>query len=112
MEFCKAFNARTAQLEKGTPISRHYRLSGPLVHLRDAPAAGDLLPQEGGEPQARQEAGFRRQDAGPRLRRQGDKEQVREIAEKKIVDLNCETIEAAMKMIEGSARSMGLQVVG
>ena len=39
------------------------------------------------------------------------REQVREIAEKKIVDLNCDTIEAAMKMIEGSARSMGLQVV-
>jgi large subunit ribosomal protein L11 len=39
------------------------------------------------------------------------KEQVREIAQQKIVDLNCDTIEAAMKMIEGSARSMGLQVV-
>jgi len=40
------------------------------------------------------------------------KAQVREIAEKKIVDLNCETVESAMKMIEGSARSMGLEVVG
>ena len=40
------------------------------------------------------------------------KAQVREIAEKKIVDLNCDTIESAMKMIEGSARSMGLEVVG
>jgi large subunit ribosomal protein L11 len=39
------------------------------------------------------------------------REQVREIAQQKIVDLNCDTIEAAMKMIEGSARSMGLQVV-
>ena len=39
------------------------------------------------------------------------KEQVREIAQQKIVDLNCDTIEAAMSMIEGSARSMGLQVV-
>ena len=38
-------------------------------------------------------------------------EQIREIAEKKIVDLNCETIEAAMRMIQGSARSMGLEVV-
>jgi len=40
------------------------------------------------------------------------KAQVREIAEKKIIDLNCSTIEAAMAMIEGSARSMGLEVVG
>jgi large subunit ribosomal protein L11 len=38
--------------------------------------------------------------------------QVREIAEKKIVDLNCDSIESAMKMIQGSARSMGLEVVG
>jgi large subunit ribosomal protein L11 len=36
---------------------------------------------------------------------------VREIAQQKIVDLNCDSIESAMKMIEGSARSMGLQVV-
>ena len=40
------------------------------------------------------------------------REQVSEIAEKKIVDLNCNTIKSAIKMIEGSARSMGLEVVG
>jgi large subunit ribosomal protein L11 len=38
------------------------------------------------------------------------KSQVQEIAEKKMKDLNCETIEAAMRMIEGSARSMGIEV--
>ncbi len=38
------------------------------------------------------------------------KTQVREIAEKKLKDLNCETIEAAMRMVEGSARSMGIEV--
>ena len=37
---------------------------------------------------------------------------LREIAEKKIVDLNCDSIESAVAMIEGSARSMGLEVVG
>ena len=40
------------------------------------------------------------------------KAQVREIAEKKIKDLNCESIEAAMRMVEGSARSMGIEVTG
>jgi large subunit ribosomal protein L11 len=40
------------------------------------------------------------------------KAQVREIAEKKMKDLNCDSIEAAMKMVEGSARSMGLEVAG
>ena len=38
--------------------------------------------------------------------------QIRDIAEKKMKDLNCDSIEAAMKMIEGSARSMGLEVQG
>jgi large subunit ribosomal protein L11 len=40
------------------------------------------------------------------------KAQVREIAEKKMKDLNCDTVEAAMRMVEGSARSMGLEVGG
>ena len=38
--------------------------------------------------------------------------QMREIAEKKMKDLNCDTVESAMKMVEGSARSMGLEVAG
>jgi len=38
------------------------------------------------------------------------KAQVREIAEKKMVDLNCDSVESAMRMVEGSARSMGIQV--
>ncbi|MGA7312136.1 MAG: 50S ribosomal protein L11, partial [Pseudolabrys sp.] len=41
---------------------------------------------------------------------QVSKKQVREIAEQKMKDLNCDTVEAAMKMVEGSARSMGLAV--
>ena len=107
MEFCKAFNARTAQMEKGSPI--------PVVitayqdrsfTFETEAAAGLLLAEEGvGHHQ-------RLEDAGPRLRRPGHAGQVREIAEKKIVDLNCATVEAAMAMIEGSARSMGLEVVG
>ena len=63
MEFCKAFNARTAQIGEGhADPGRHHRLSGPLLHLRDEAAAGHLLPQEGGGPQDRQEAGLRLQD--------------------------------------------------
>ena len=40
------------------------------------------------------------------------KAQVREIAEQKMKDLNCDTVEAAMRMVEGSARSMGIEVAG
>ncbi len=50
----------------------HHRLSGPLLHLRDEAAAGLLLPQEGGWPQDRQEAGLGLQDARPQRRGQGD----------------------------------------
>jgi large subunit ribosomal protein L11 len=40
------------------------------------------------------------------------KAQVREIAQQKMKDLNCDTIEAAMRMVEGSARSMGIEIAG
>ena len=108
MEFCKAFNARTAQLEKGSPIpvvitayqdrSFTFEMKQPPVSfwLKKASgvAAGSKTPGKGGT-------------VGRVTRAQ-----VREIAEKKIVDLNCASVESAMAMIEGSARSMGLEVVG
>jgi large subunit ribosomal protein L11 len=107
MEFCKAFNARTAQMEKGSPIpvvitafqdrSFTFEMKLPPVSywLKKASGltAGSKTPGKG--------------SVGKITRTQ-----VREIAEKKIVDLNCDTVEAAMSMIEGSARSMGLEVVG
>ena len=108
MEFCKAFNARSAQTEKGTPIpvvitayqdrSFTFEMKLPPVSfwLKKASglASGSKTPGKGG--------------VVGRVTRA----QVREIAEKKIADLNCATVEAAMSMIEGSARSMGLEVVG
>jgi large subunit ribosomal protein L11 len=112
MEFCKAFNARTAQLEKGTPIpvvitafqdrSFTFEMRQPPVTFFLKKAANLKLgkkPASGAKTPGRGFVG------------KVTKEQVREIAQQKIVDLNCDTIEAAMKMIEGSARSMGLQVV-
>ena len=107
MEFCKAFNARTAQMEKGSPIpvvitafqdrsfTFELKLSPVSFFLKKAAGikAGSKTPGRG--------------SAGRVTR-----DQVREIAEKKIVDLNCSTVEAAMSMVEGSARSMGLEVVG
>ena len=107
MEFCKAFNARTAQMEKGSPIpvvitayqdrSFTFELKLPPVSFWLKKASGIT---SGSKTPGRGTVG--------RVTR----EQVREIAEKKIVDLNCASVEAAMAMIEGSARSMGLEVVG
>ena len=107
MEFCKAFNARTAQMEKGSPIpvvitayqdrSFTFELKLPPVSFWLKKASGIT---SGSKTPGRGSAG------------KVTRAQVREIAEKKIVDLNCASVESAMAMIEGSARSMGLEVVG
>jgi len=107
MEFCKAFNAKTAQLEKGMPIpvvitafadrSFTFEMKQPPVSYFLKKASGV---QSGAKTTGR---GF----VGKVTRAQ-----IKEIAEKKMPDLNCGTIEAAATMIEGSARSMGLEVVG
>ncbi|MGP0088531.1 MAG: 50S ribosomal protein L11 [Xanthobacteraceae bacterium] len=105
MEFCKAFNAQTQNLEKGSPIpvvitvyqdrSFTFEMKTPPVSFFLKKAANV---QSGSKTPGRDKAGA------------VSKAQVREIAEKKMKDLNCDTIEAAMRMIEGSARSMGLEV--
>src|ERR1700720_4605826 len=107
MEFCKAFNAQTQNLEKGSPIpvvitvyqdrSFTFEMKTPPVSFFLKKAANV---QSGSKTPGRDKAGA------------VSKAQVREIAEKKMKDLNCDTIEAAMKMVEGSARSMGLEVAG
>jgi large subunit ribosomal protein L11 len=114
MEFCKAFNAKTAQMEKGTPIpviitayqdrSFTFEMKQPPVSfflkkaanlkLGKKPASGSKTPGKGAPAGRVTEA------------------QLREIAEKKMVDLNCDSVDAAVNMIRGSARAMGLEIVG
>jgi large subunit ribosomal protein L11 len=106
MEFCKAFNAQSQDMEKGSPVpveityfqdkSFIFRMKTPPVSYFLKKAAGL---QKGGPTPGRGVFGSVKRD------------QVRDIAEKKMKDLNAVSIEAAMKMIEGSARSMGLEVV-
>ena len=105
MEFCKAFNARTAQLEKGAPIPvviTAYQDRSFTFEMRTPPVSHFI------KKAAKLESGSK----APGRDKVGSitKAQVREIAEKKIKDLNSSTIEAAMRMIEGSARSMGIDV--
>ena len=107
MEFCKAFNAQTAKEEKGTPIPVVITVYGDRTftfEMRTPPMSYFL------KKAAKLESGSKtpgRDSAG-----KVSKAQVKEIAEKKMKDLNCDTIEAAMRMVEGSARSMGLTVEG
>ena len=107
MEFCKAFNAQTQNLERNSPIPvviTIYADRSFSFEMRTPPVSHFL------KKAANIESGSKTPGRG----NVGSvsKAQVREIAEKKMKDLNCDTIESAMKMVEGSARSMGLEVAG
>src|ERR1700674_239386 len=101
MEFCKAFNAQTQNLEKNTPIPVVITVYGDrsfTFEMRTPPVSYFL------KKAAKIEGGSQTPGRGNIAK--VTKEQIREIAEKKMKDLNCDTIEAGMRMIEGSARSM------
>ena len=107
MEFCKAFNAQTQNLEKNAPIPvviTVYQDRSFTFEMRTPPVSYFL------KKAAKIESGAKTPGRG--TVGAVTTAQVREIAEKKMKDLNCDTIEAAMRMIEGSARSMGLEVAG
>src|SRR5689334_23877994 len=105
MAFCKDFNAKTSQLEKGSPIPvviTIYQDKSFTFEMRTPPVSYFI------KKAAKLESGSKT----PGRDRAGSvtKAQVREIAQQKMKDLNCDTIEAAMRMVEGSARSMGIEV--
>jgi large subunit ribosomal protein L11 len=107
MEFCKAFNARTAQMEKGMPIPviiTAYQDRSFTFEMKQPPVSYFLKKASGVTSGAK--------TTGRGFVGKINRDQIKEIAEKKMPDLNCSTVEAAMAMIEGSARSMGLEVVG
>ena len=105
MEFCKAFNAQTQNMEKNAPIPvviTVYQDRSFTFEMRTPPVSYFL------KKAAKIDSGAKTPGRGTIA--SVSKAQVREIAEKKLKDLNCATLEAAMRMIEGSARSMGLEV--
>ncbi len=106
MEFCKTFNAATQNLEPGMPIpvvitAYHDRT---FSYVTKTPPASFFLKKAAGLDKGGQTPG--RELAGAVTM-----SQCREIAERKMVDLNANDLEAATRMIAGSARSMGLQVM-
>ncbi len=107
MEFCKAFNAATQSMEQGTPtpveITAYTDRSFSFV--TKTPPASFFL---------RKAAKVKKGSAVPNRDKVGKvtQSQVREIAEAKMPDLNANDIDAAMKIIMGSARSMGIEVEG
>jgi large subunit ribosomal protein L11 len=104
MEFCKAYNERTAG-QVGTVVPAQITIfeDRTFTFILKTPPAYDLL---------RKAAGVEKGSGKPNTEKVGSvtREQVREIASIKLKDLNAYDIEQAMKVIEGSARSMGLEV--
>jgi large subunit ribosomal protein L11 len=107
MEFCKAFNAATTELEKGMPIPTVITVFADrsFAFETKTPPATFLLKKAAGLKSGSKEPG--KIGAGKVTRAQ-----LREIAEMKMKDLNANDIEAASRIIEGSARAMGLEVTG
>ena len=106
MEFCKAFNAATQDLEKNAPIPTVITVYADrsFSFVTKTPPASFYLKKaaklkSGSKEPGKVSAGTIKQSA------------IKEIAEAKMVDLNANDIDQAMKIIEGSARSMGLEVV-
>ena len=106
MEFCKAFNAGTSELKKGMPIPTVITVYADRSFSFETktPPASYLIKEAAGLKSGSKEPG--KVSAGTIKR-----SQLAEIAQVKMPDLNANDIEAATKIIEGSARAMGLEVV-
>jgi large subunit ribosomal protein L11 len=106
MEFCKAFNAATQEMEKGAPVPTVITVYADrsFSYVTKTPPATYLIKKAAGLKSGSKAPG---KDSAGKIKRSA----IRDIAEQKMVDLSANDIDAAMKIIEGSARSMGLEVV-
>ncbi|EJF90756.1 50S ribosomal protein L11 [Bartonella tamiae] len=107
MEFCKAFNAASQEMEKNAPIPvviTYYQDKSFTFTMKTPPVTFFL------KKEANLKSGSK--EPGKVLAGTISRDKVRAIAEAKMKDFNANDIEAAMRMVEGSARSMGLEVVG
>ncbi len=107
MEFCKAFNAKTQNMEKGMPIPVVITVYGDrsFTFITKTPPAAVLL---------KKAAGIKKGSGVPNIDKVGTvtREQLEEVATVKMPDLTAADMDAAVRTIAGSARSMGLNVEG
>jgi len=107
MQFCKAFNAATQDIEQGltTPVEITVFADRSFEFKTKTPPAAVLILKE---------AKVKKGSGEPNKSKVGKitKEQVRKIAEIKMPDLNTTSVESAMRSVEGTARSMGINIVG
>ncbi len=105
MEFCKAFNAKTQKMgETIIPVIITVYSDRSFTFITKTPPAAELLKKAAGIIKG---SGVPNKDKVGKVTRA----QIKEIAQTKLPDLNAASVESAMRMIEGSAKSMGLEVV-
>ena len=112
MEFCKAFNAQTQQIEKNTPIPviiTVYQDRSFTFEMRQPPATYLIKKAAGLRPTGKGGTGSK--EPGRAVAGQVTIAQLKEIAKGKLKDMNTDDIDAAARTLAGSARSMGLKVV-
>jgi large subunit ribosomal protein L11 len=105
MEFCKQFNAKTAQMgDINIPVVITVYSDRSFTFITKTPPAADLIKKAINLPKG---------SARPNRDKVGkiSRKQIREIAETKLPDLNCTDVEAAMRTVEGTAKSLGLDIV-
>ena len=113
MEFCKAFNAKTADMEPGAPcptIITYYQDKSFSMEVKTPPASYFLKKAAGLKPVGKRNRPRGAETPGREVVATVTVAQVKEIAEAKMKDLNANDIEGAMQIILGSARSMGIEV--
>jgi large subunit ribosomal protein L11 len=104
MEFCKAFNAKTQKMgETIIPVIISVYSDRSFTFITKTPPAAELLKKAAGIIKG---SGVPNKDKVGKVTRA----QIREIAQTKLPDLNAASVESAMRMIEGSAKSMGLEI--
>ena len=114
-EFCKAFNAKTQEMVKGSPVPvviTYYADKSFTFETKTSPASYLLKQAAGLKPQGKRNRARGSEKPGRSVAGTVTSKQVREIAELKMKDLSANSVEEAMKIIAGSARSIGIEVKG
>jgi large subunit ribosomal protein L11 len=115
MGFCKEFNAKTAEMEAGSPVPvviTYYQDKSFSLDLKTSPASWYLKRAAGLKPVGKRNRAKGSAKPGRETAGTVTVKQIREIAEAKMKDLNANDIEGAMQIILGSAKSCGIEVKG
>ncbi|MDO5648825.1 50S ribosomal protein L11 [Paracoccus sp. (in: a-proteobacteria)] len=115
MEFCKAFNAKTQEMEQGAPVPvviTYYADKSFTFETKTPPASFLLKKAAGLKPVGKRNRAKGSEKPGRAVAGTVTVKQVREIAEAKMKDLSANDVDQAMKIIVGSARSIGIEVKG